>query len=721
VEPAKKVRTPRVKESPFRISKATRKTRSPAVKTLSPAVSRTPVGSRRTSSRLTPKVRLRHDDSQIQFEPITSSPTNPFAQESQILTERQKEMIERQRINANIFSDLRSTPRRETNSSIPRQSHPDATGADDLPTLDTRTPIRSRASLGPMDVHVGSSPTPHARRSQRVARDDSDVATPNAVRTVRLDDENVELGSSPPRFEKDAVLNDRVVADNHTPRDIVSDSFNYSQPGGSYSMSFDYGTALDEDLLPGRQLAEHQDDEYGSEDEWPTDIATTDLPSSTVELQLTAQLDAELNMQDDISANEPKDKHEESNNVYVDAASQPLQPNTTEADDGNDTEVEETQLELSVATGSTKSKTGSGSTSRIGDSFSSQVLVDEPYDSQIQNVRRSSRVASSSPHSRASAKKRRQMSMDRARQAKRSKKQVSNPPSPFKAGESEEEPGNSTIIEPPQTQSYSPFKAGSKRKSTGPPQSRSNSVVIPGTAYKPSMLRTGSQLSQVENVSEDIMVEDTPAPKRARGCTNRDVSEAKTPTGGPGSHVKRLSHVQITPKSSSSLTELASSSAVRRIMTVNEDAEVIDVEQIHTQEDEVMQDETVEDSVTLDLDAVNPAATTKQEKADVEASRQLEPDTAASHIAPQSQSQVEAAVTTPTATPRHSIANRPILTPRSIINQFKTGLRDMLRNCTDMVLGRAEARDLVRELDDVMFDVNSVIHDAKRRGEEQQL
>lgn len=75
-----------------------------------------------------------------------------------------------------------------------------------------------------------------------------------------------------------------------------------------------------------------------------------------------------------------------------------------------------------------------------------------------------------------------------------------------------------------------------KRKSTGDSQ-----VVVPETHRKRGPVRRSqSLLSQVEN-SQDVVVEDTPAPKRARNSTSQDVSEAKT---------KRLSHVQVTPKRS---------------------------------------------------------------------------------------------------------------------------------------------------------------------------
>ncbi|EEY21056.1 conserved hypothetical protein [Verticillium alfalfae VaMs.102] len=63
----------------------------------------------RSSARSTPKSRLRHDDSQLHFTPVESSPL-AGAQESQILTERQQEVRERQKDAAAIFPGLRSSP-----------------------------------------------------------------------------------------------------------------------------------------------------------------------------------------------------------------------------------------------------------------------------------------------------------------------------------------------------------------------------------------------------------------------------------------------------------------------------------------------------------------------------------------------------------------------------------------------------------------------------------
>jgi hypothetical protein len=236
-EPRRSARSSRVRESPFKIIKPARGSmlQSPAVS--SPA-------SRRTSARRKPKVRLRHDNSQIQFEAIVSSPSNPFVQESQILTERQKEMIERQRLSGGLFANMGAPSPTRNAPPSPLDIHSDVPSIDDLPTRNTRTtPLKSLGKMVPMDAFLGSSPTPHARRSsQKIVSDDTDIATPTAVRTVRVADDD-ELGSSPPRFDKNGANRTRQLPS------AAVESFDVHQYEHLYSASFDDGTTMDEEAL----------------------------------------------------------------------------------------------------------------------------------------------------------------------------------------------------------------------------------------------------------------------------------------------------------------------------------------------------------------------------------------------------------------------------------------------------------------------------------------
>lgn len=521
-------KSPRVKESPFRISKSARKSSAK-----SPAVS-TP-GSRRSPARKTPRVRLRHDNSQILFEPITSSPSNPFAQESQILTERQKEMIERQRLSGGLFANM-AAPSPQKAPSSPMEIHSDALTADDLPVQPSHTtPLKALAVMGPMDGFLGSSPTPHARRSTRhIASNNMGMTTPTAVRTVKLAN-NDELGSSPPQFEKRADVN--VTQPN---KDIlVGSSFEYKQPENSYDASFDEGTTIDEAAMLA--AANDIDAEDLSKIDRSKDIMRTDVPSFTIDLQLTAQLDADI--QAHIMADKPDT---ESNNEFVDATSHAQSSFTENQYTGSDTEVDSEPASVHTKSMKRDREGDTSSTSRVGDSFNKPPSIRGTP--QSERLRRSSRHSlTSSPNTSPSKKKK-----IRKQTPAKSAPEVDEPLEEHEPTQQSTEPQ----VQPDEGGMLDNIVVASPKHGPGRPKKRksmndaeSPTVHVPETNRKRGPVRRSqSTLSQVEN-SQDLIVEDTPAPKRARQNTNQDVSEARrTPPAAPDSQTKRVSHVQVTPK-----------------------------------------------------------------------------------------------------------------------------------------------------------------------------
>ncbi|TAQ88451.1 hypothetical protein B7494_g3220 [Chlorociboria aeruginascens] len=122
-------------------------------------------GNKRPRKReLTPK--LRHDDSQIQFEPIVSSPISDLPVDSQILTDRQKETKERQRKETSaMFPDIRSSSKIRSSSA---QITSDAELSLHRPASQPRiTSARGQRQSTPIlqghgedDDFVASSPTP---------------------------------------------------------------------------------------------------------------------------------------------------------------------------------------------------------------------------------------------------------------------------------------------------------------------------------------------------------------------------------------------------------------------------------------------------------------------------------------------------------------------------------------------------------------------------------
>jgi hypothetical protein len=111
--------------------------------------------------------RLRHEDSQIQFAPIESSPIDAG---SQALTERQLETRERQKANATFFPEISSSPRSRPRSlsSLRKQS-------PHLPLTDTASQKPEQTTPQPSaryEDFINSTPTP--RRGQALTIDDND-------------------------------------------------------------------------------------------------------------------------------------------------------------------------------------------------------------------------------------------------------------------------------------------------------------------------------------------------------------------------------------------------------------------------------------------------------------------------------------------------------------------------------------------------------------------
>ncbi|RMZ87979.1 hypothetical protein DV736_g4795, partial [Chaetothyriales sp. CBS 134916] len=116
----------------------------------------------------------RHDDSQIDFVTIESSPLGEEV-DSQILTERQKEVLEKQRLEPGVvFADLRSSPRPRSSRSQSRDCEfarkaasmaerpatptlPDAHDAGDVDAVPSPTP-RGRPLRGIEEADIPSSP-----------------------------------------------------------------------------------------------------------------------------------------------------------------------------------------------------------------------------------------------------------------------------------------------------------------------------------------------------------------------------------------------------------------------------------------------------------------------------------------------------------------------------------------------------------------------------------
>lgn len=116
----------------------------------------------------TPKPKLRHEDSQVQFAAIDSSPA-PVEYESQLLTERQKETRERQRDTAALFPEMRSSPSTATRKGRAGASQQELpTGSAALAPGRASTPEHD----GAFEDYLTSTPTP--RRGQPIMLPEQD-------------------------------------------------------------------------------------------------------------------------------------------------------------------------------------------------------------------------------------------------------------------------------------------------------------------------------------------------------------------------------------------------------------------------------------------------------------------------------------------------------------------------------------------------------------------
>jgi hypothetical protein len=154
--------------------------------------------------------KLRHDESQVQFEAIESSPIADTIVDSQLLTDRQKEVKERQKAEAAMFPDLRSTPRTKGGpSSVELAFRRSASKARSVASPDISPDIERQTTptllpQGEEDDYVNSSPTPtRALNQDEVSELPS--SPPEAIereQIVKYEDE-MDFPSSPPEIIED--------------------------------------------------------------------------------------------------------------------------------------------------------------------------------------------------------------------------------------------------------------------------------------------------------------------------------------------------------------------------------------------------------------------------------------------------------------------------------------------------------------------------------------
>ncbi|KIW71920.1 hypothetical protein PV04_00147 [Phialophora macrospora] len=142
----------------------------------------------------------RHNDSQINFVPIESSPLPEEEPESQFLTTHQKEVRDRQRSEpAVVFPDLRSSPRPQARSIIHTDcefarkaaaSHAERPTTPTLPTNDEQ-----------IEAEVMASPTPRARHLTNLI---TDIEVPSSPPSIMGNEDRTDVTSPLHAIEGDA-------------------------------------------------------------------------------------------------------------------------------------------------------------------------------------------------------------------------------------------------------------------------------------------------------------------------------------------------------------------------------------------------------------------------------------------------------------------------------------------------------------------------------------
>ena len=169
----------------------------------------TPDPNNRQSRKRNVAPKLRHEDSQIQFEAIESSPITDAVLDSQLLTDRQREVKERQEAEAAMFPDLRSSPRnREKNkpspiSELPLHRSTSIPRETTSPNVERQTtPTLAQAEY---DDYVNSSPTPTRALLEESNLLDVPSSPPEAVQdepAAYVPDET-DIPSSPPEMPEE--------------------------------------------------------------------------------------------------------------------------------------------------------------------------------------------------------------------------------------------------------------------------------------------------------------------------------------------------------------------------------------------------------------------------------------------------------------------------------------------------------------------------------------
>ncbi|RAL63296.1 hypothetical protein DID88_004372 [Monilinia fructigena] len=260
----------------------------------------TPEPGKRKSRKKNSVAKLRHDNSQIQFEAIAgSSPLSEATYDSQLLTERQKEVRERQVEVAAMFPDIRSSPRlssRPTPKNIDNEIELPPHLSSSKLCLDTLANSKRQSTpdtqvIENQDTFLASSPTP--ARSLLATKS---ISHQPSLLAVAVDSQSLppickakdmEMPSSPPQAETriDVPQNDQFEQSPLPPDSSIyqstlpptsSDEFNVT------SFPTNFSDATNEDATSEDATSE----DATSEDSTNEDAIINNLPETSAQIDL---------------------------------------------------------------------------------------------------------------------------------------------------------------------------------------------------------------------------------------------------------------------------------------------------------------------------------------------------------------------------------------------------------------------------------------------------
>lgn len=610
-----------------------------------------------TSDSATPKARLRHDDSQIQFAPIESSPLVPD-DVSQHLTEHQQEVQARQRENAQLFPEFSSSPTAQSTAlqrALPKRLDFNPDAARDAGAEAPGTPTGLPDGTGLMSDELPSSPTPSSTK---------DVGQGNLDVEADLEPEyaHQDPPSSPPRGNENEGQEMQELEDAQAT--VGPDDITIVTDFGATSTQPENNNEDDEAELEERLATSNGPEHDGFEPGLDDFASDSQLPT----MQLQLEQEAADALQPRVTDTSKDSKENDDETQQNDESAEP--------ESAVDEFVEKDQCVF----GSQKTENESGSAevinvSRIENSFIEPEGGDTEKDTH------------STSGSQQSSKKRKRRSAPHSG-SKRQKKQQS----PIKRfitnvfGQGQEDDGDDIGEE---------IVVASSQRSLPPPEdTASQDASSPAQPANVVTEPVNEPVGSVKEESEAVM----PPPKRGPGRPRK--SETRTPTPSQSEIVTRAS----LKRTASTLSNASATDSQVSTSFVKDTPAPAKARKQRKGQD--AKESTASEKAAKDL---NKGPTTRRTASAVVV-LEAESQEAGEHQEPEN-----SGAATPTAQLANEQASpvndRAIATPRSILARLRNALTDF----KGMILGSQEER----KFDDVLFELRRETHEAGRRGRQQ--